>query len=100
MKKMISWLSDHKRICAVMMAVMMISSLAVSASANGDAGGVSSDLGSFITSIKGALADFTTTNLATILVASLSLTVGLAIAWFAFRFIKGKVAGAMKHGKI
>lgn len=100
MKKMVSWFSEHKRVCSILMAVMMISSLAVSASANGDTGGVSSDLSGFITSIKGALSDFTSTNLATILVAALSLTVGLAIAWFAYRFIKGKVSGAMKKGKI
>lgn len=100
MKKMVSWFSEHKRVCAVMMAVMMISSLAVSASANGDAGGVSSDLSSFISSIKGALSDFTTTNLATILVAALSLTAGLAIAWFAYRFIRGKVSSALRRGKL
>lgn len=57
-------------------------------------------LSSFISTITGALADFTTDNLAIILVAALGLTVGLAIAWFAYRFIKGKVSGAMKKGKI
>ena len=57
-------------------------------------------LSPFITQITGALADFTTTNLATILVAALGLTAGLAIAWFAYRFIKRKVAGAMKKGTI
>lgn len=57
-------------------------------------------LSTFITSITGALADFTTANLATILVAALGLTAGLAIAWFAYRFIKGKVSGAMKKGKL
>lgn len=60
----------------------------------------SNGVSSFITTITGALADFTTDNLATILVAALGLTVGLAIAWFAYRFIKGKVAGAMKKGTI
>lgn len=60
----------------------------------------STGVSSFITTITGALADFTTDNLATILVAALGLTVGLAIAWFAYRFIKGKVAGAMKKGTI
>lgn len=102
MKKLMEWLKAHKRVSAALMAVMMISSLAVSASADGGtaAGGVSSDLSGFITSIKGALTDFTTTNLATILVAALSVSVGLAIAWFAFRFIKGKVVGAMKKGKV
>lgn len=58
------------------------------------------DISGFITSITGALKDFTTENLATILVAALGLTVGLAIAWFAYRFIKGKVAKAMKSGRI
>lgn len=58
------------------------------------------DISGFITSITGALKDFTIENLATILVAALGLTVGLAIAWFAYRFIKGKVAKAMKSGRI
>ena len=39
-------------------------------------------------------------NLATILIAALGITVGLAIAWFAYRFIVRKVSGAMKKGKI
>lgn len=60
----------------------------------------STGVSSFISTITGALGDFTTDNLATILVAALGLTVTLAIAWFAYRFIKGKVAGAMKKGTI
>ena len=58
------------------------------------------ELSTFISTITGALKDFTSDNLAIILVAALGLTVGPAICWFAFRFIKGKVAGAMKKGKI
>ncbi len=54
----------------------------------------------FIQSITGALTDFSTTNLATVLVAALGITVTLAIAWFAYRFIVRKVSGAMKKGKI
>ena len=54
----------------------------------------------FITSITGALTDFTTTNLSTILVGALGLTAVLAIAWFAYRFIVRKVSGAMKSGKM
>ena len=101
MKKIMEWVTGHKRLSAAIMAAMMITSmLAVGVSADETGGGVSSDLSSFITSIKGALSDFTTTNLATILVAALSITCGLAIAWFAFRFIKGKVAGALKKGKL
>lgn len=100
MKKVNEWIKSHKRTCAVFMAVMCVMMMSVGVSASGETGGVSSDLGTFINSIKGALSDFTTTNLATILVAALSLTVGLAIAWFAYRFIKAKVAGALKRGKI
>ena len=61
---------------------------------------VTEGLGSFITSITGALADFTTSNLGTILIAALGITAGLAIAWFAYRFIVRKVSGAMKKGKM
>lgn len=57
-------------------------------------------LSSFISSITGALTDFSTANLSTILVAALGITVVLAIAWFAYRFIVRKVSGAMKKGKI
>lgn len=59
-----------------------------------------SALSTFISSVTGALTDFSTTNLATILVAALGITVVLAIAWFAYRFIVRKVSGAMKKGKI
>lgn len=57
-------------------------------------------LSTFITSITGALGEFTTANLGTILVAALGITTGLAIGWFAYRFIVRKVSGAMKKGKI
>lgn len=61
---------------------------------------VSTDLGTFIETIKGALADFTTSNLGTILVAGLAVSAGLVIAWFAYRFITRKVSGALKKGKL
>lgn len=57
-------------------------------------------LSTFITSITGALSDFTTGNLSTILIAALGITVGLSIAWFAYRFIVRKVSKAMKKGSI
>ena len=58
------------------------------------------DLSTFTTNITGALKDFTTDNLATILVAALGLTVGLVICWFAYRFIKRRVVKAMTKGTI
>jgi hypothetical protein len=57
-------------------------------------------LSSFISSITGALSEFSTANLGTILVAALGVTAALAIAWFAYRFIVRKVSGAMKKGKM
>lgn len=57
-------------------------------------------LSTFISSITGALTEFTTGNLGTILIAALGITAGLAIAWFAYKFIVRKVSGAMKKGKI
>lgn len=57
-------------------------------------------LSTFIEQITGALTDFSTTNLATILVAALGITAVLALAWFAYRFIVRKVSGAIKKGKM
>lgn len=58
------------------------------------------DLSAFMSSITGALSSFTTTTLGSVLVAALGITAGLAIAWFAYRFIVRKVSGALKKGKI
>lgn len=63
-------------------------------------GAVAASLNTFMESIAGALGDFTTTTLASVLVKGLGLAAGLVIAWFAFRFIKGKVLGALKKGKM
>lgn len=57
-------------------------------------------LSTFISSVTGALTDFSTTNLATIIVAALGITVGLVLAWFAYRFISRKVSGALKRGRL
>lgn len=57
-------------------------------------------LSGFITTITGALSDFTTSTLGTVLVAGLGITAGLAIAWFAYRFIVRKVNGAINKGKM
>ena len=61
---------------------------------------VAGELSTFLTTVKGALADFTTVNLATILVAGLALAVGPAIAWFGYRWVKGKVSKAFFKGKL
>lgn len=55
-------------------------------------------MSAFITAITGALADFSTTNLSDVIVAGLTIAVPLVLAWFAFRWIYGKVKGALKKG--
>ena len=57
-------------------------------------------LSTFITSITGALTDFNVTTLGSILVAGLGLTAGLAICWFAYRFLVRKITAALKKGKL
>lgn len=57
------------------------------------------DLSAFITQITGALTEFSTSNLGTIIVAALGITVGIVMCWFAYRFISRKVMGAIKTGK-
>lgn len=57
-------------------------------------------LSEFLTTIKGALVDFTSSNLGIILVAALGITATLAICWFGYRFLVRKVSGAMKKGKL
>lgn len=59
-----------------------------------------SGLSAFITAITGALTEFSTTTLSTILVAALGITVTLVIAWFAYRFITKRAAKAMRKGSI
>lgn len=57
-------------------------------------------LSTFLTSITGALTDFSTANLGTILVAGIGVAGGLVIAWFGYRFVVRKVSGALKKGKL
>ena len=57
-------------------------------------------LSTFISTITSALGDFSSSTLGTVLVAALGITVGLAVAWFAYRFITRKVSGALKKGRI
>lgn len=54
----------------------------------------------FISSITGALADFSVSTLSTVLIAALGITVGLAIAWFSYRFIVRKVQKALRKGSL
>lgn len=57
-----------------------------------------SSLTSAITSITGALTDFSTANVASVIVAGLGVAVPLVLVWFAFRVIYRKAKGALKRG--
>lgn len=51
-----------------------------------------------ITSITGALTDFSASNLMLVVAAGLGIAVPLVLAWFAFRWIYKKAKGALKRG--
>ena len=65
-----------------------------------ETGATGSDLDTFLTTIKGGLADLTTANLGKILIAALGVTVGLFLAWFGYRWVVRKVSGGIKKGKL
>lgn len=50
------------------------------------------------TALTTSLADFSVANLMSIITNMLTLAVPLVIAWFAFRWIYGKVKGALRSG--
>lgn len=57
-------------------------------------------LAAFNTAVTGALSDFSVSTLQTVLVAALGITVGLVIAWFAYRFITKRASSALRKGKL
>lgn len=52
-----------------------------------------------ITSVTGALADFSPANVGLVIVAGLGIAVPLVLSWFAFRWIYRKARGALLGGK-
>lgn len=64
-----------------------------------DGGQVVTGMESVITSVTGALSDFSAANIGKVLVAGLSIAVPLVLCWFAFRWIYSKAKGALKKGK-
>lgn len=51
-----------------------------------------------IGSITGALTEFSTANVVSVIVAGLGIAVPLVLVWFAFRFIYKKAKVALKRG--
>ena len=57
-------------------------------------------LNAFLSSITGALSNFSVDTLKTILVTTVGGTVGLGIAWFGYRFVIRKVQKALHKGSL
>lgn len=55
---------------------------------------------SAISAITGALSDFSVGSLVDVIVPAVAIAAPLVIAWFAWRFISRKAAGALKKGKM
>lgn len=60
--------------------------------------GAATGMAVVVTAVKTALADFSTTSLASVITAGLSIAVPLVLGWFAFRWIYKKAKGAIKKG--
>lgn len=60
--------------------------------------GGASTVTALITGVTGALSEFSTTNLTSVIVAGLGIAVPLVLGWFAFRWIYKKAKGALKKG--
>ena len=58
------------------------------------------DLSSFLEAIKGGMSDLSVSNLQIILLAGIGIAVGPALAWFGFRYVKGKATKALFKGKL
>lgn len=55
-------------------------------------------LSTFLTSITSALAELAPENLVTVITTGLGLAVPLILVWFGFRWVYGKVKGALFFG--
>jgi len=59
------------------------------------------DVTGLTSSVSGFLSNnFNTENLLVIIAAALGISVGLVLLWFGFNFIKRKLMGALKKGKL
>lgn len=57
-------------------------------------------LSEFLPTITDGLAEFSVKNLSIVLVAGITAAAAPALAWFGYRFVKGKVVKALTKGKI
>lgn len=83
-----------KKIAVAFSSVFAFCLFAVGSFAAGEIG-----LSTSITSITGALSEFTPANALLVIVAGLGIAVPLVLMWFAFRWIYRKAKGAFKGGR-
>lgn len=50
--------------------------------------------------VTGSLSDFSTSNLTTIIVAGVGIAAGLVLLWFGFNYVRRKLMGALRKGKL
>lgn len=62
--------------------------------------GVTTDLDTIITTIKGGLADLSVTNLGKVLIAGTVVALPLVLAWFGYRWVKRRAMAAITKGKL
>lgn len=53
-----------------------------------------------LSGITGSLSDFSTANLTKVLVAGVGIAAGLVLLWFGFNYVKRKLMGALRKGKL
>lgn len=58
------------------------------------------DVSSMLTSVETAMADFSVANLTSIFVKGIGAAVGLAIFWFAGRYLVRKIMSAFRKGRV
>lgn len=63
-------------------------------------GSAAVNMGELTTSITGMLSDFSVANLTTLLGAGIGICAGLVLLWFGFNYLKRKLMGALKSGKL
>lgn len=88
-----------KRLAVGFTTALSALTLGVVVFADDTATGGESAISAVTSAMTTSLADFSATNIVSIIVAALAIAIPLIIAWFAFRFIYGKAKGAFRRGK-
>ena len=53
-----------------------------------------------LSGVTGSLGDFSTANLTKIIVAGVAIAGGLVLLWFGFNYVRRKLMGALRKGKL